>query len=57
MREHLLGDLPEHGDLYYMGSSKAPGLAGKNDEVEGEKHILCIHPQFTIQTLLQQGTY
>lgn len=44
MREHLLGDLPERGDLYDAGSSKGPGLAGENDEAEGEKHIFCIHP-------------
>lgn len=40
MREHLLGDLPVRGDLYDTGSSKGPGLAGKNDE--GETHPL--HP-------------
>lgn len=44
MKEHLFG---EPGDLYYTGPLRGPGLAGKTDEMEGEKHFLCIHPLFT----------
>jgi hypothetical protein len=43
MREHLLGDLSRHRDLYYTRSSKELDLAGKNDEVEREKHIFSFH--------------
>lgn len=42
-RKCLLGDLSRHRDLYCIRSSKECGLAGKDDKVEGRKHVFCIH--------------